>query len=255
MANAWTLEDENYLEDNFGKVSLKTITSNLNRTESAVMSKACKIGVTQKDNANWYTLADFCQRANLSRTTVQYWIDECGFPTTRNKKVSKKYIRVYPDKFWEWAETNKHRIQWTEFPKYALDNESNWVDEIRKSSKRKVNKRRNWSNYEIVELKRLLNLEQYTYPELTEKLDRSHGAIKRKIYDLRLPVPLYVNRGAAREYRNEEIEEAVNLYEKGYPMHAIAKNLNRTEMGLRGKLERSGYKINGKILIKLEGIK
>lgn len=248
MRKQWTADEVDYLKNELGNISIAKISANLSRSVDSVSSKASKLGVDSKSNQEWLTVTDFCEASGIHRSTVDYWIADCKFPAQRKMK----YRRVYPKSFWKWAESNKHRIQWNDFPTYALGPEPDWVAEVRKVAVKRTNKRRAWTKAEINELEYLLNKNKYTYPELTEMLNRSHGAIKRKIYDLRLPVPVYVNRHAVPEYTNEEIETAVSLYIKGYPLHEVAKKINRTEMGLRGKLERSGYKISGKKLIVLE---
>ncbi|SFH68916.1 helix-turn-helix domain-containing protein [Pisciglobus halotolerans] len=246
----WTTEEIDILKEEYGNRRIETLQMELNRSEQSILNKAVRLGITQKENGSWFTVTDFCEATGISRTTVQYWINECDFPAKKSKTIAKKYVRIYPDSFWIWAEENKHRIQWPEFPKYIFGKEPDWVDVARKAGKSKVGKRRPWTTWEISELKFLLNQEKYTYPEISEKLNRSQGALKRKIYDLNLPWPVYVNRTAVPPYTQEEIDKAIDLYKSGYPLAEVAKMIGRTEMGLRGKLERSGYRITGKKIIR-----
>lgn len=247
----WTEEEIDYLFEEYGKRSLQIITKNLSRSEASVTSMAGRLGLQLKTNQSWFTLSEFCEVTKIARGTVQYWINHYYFPAKRIQNISSKYVRVDPGKFWKWAAENKQLIQWSEFPKHALGDEPKWVKEVRKASVNKVNKRRPWTKWEIDELRYLLKQNRYTYPELSERLNRSQGAIKRKIYDLDLPWPIYINRGAAMPYTEKDIETAVSLYQKGYPLKEIAKFLGRTEMGLRGKIERSGYRITSRKLEKV----
>ena len=246
LGKHWSQDEIDLLENKFGKTSVESIAHNLGRTKAAVISKAGQLGIVMKDNQEWFTVADFCDVADISRSTVEYWIKNCGFPA-KKKKAAKKYRQINPLDFWKWAEKNKHRIYWPTFTQRIFGAEPEWVGKARKSSS-KATQRRPWTKWEIEELKYLLNQNKYTYPEISERLNRSHGAIKRKIYDLELPWPIYINRKAVPEYTKEEISQSVTLYEQGWPLNKIAKKLGRTEMGLRGKLERSGYRINGKKL-------
>lgn len=248
----WTEEEIDYLFEEYGKRSLKIITKNLSRSDASVTSMATRLGLQLKTNQAWFTVGEFCEVTKIARGTVQYWINNFDFPAKKIKNISSKYVRVDPANFWRWAAENKQLIQWSEFPKHALGDEPKWVREARKASMNKVNKRRPWTKWEIEELRYLLNQNRYTYPELSDRLNRSHGAIKRKIYDLELPWPVYINRRVSEKYTEQEIEKAIKLYQAGYPMMQIAKILGRTEMGLRGKIERSGYKITGRKLEKVE---
>lgn len=247
----WTTEEIDVLKENYGIEPIELICTITGRTENAVNSKACKLGLTMKEAGESFTVTDFCSVTNISRTTVEYWIRECGFPAKKLKHRSKKYRKIKSHLFWKWAELNKHRIQWNEFPKYCLGVEPKWVEDARKVTAEKITKRRPWSSWEINELEYLLKQEKYTYPELSEKLNRTHGAIKRKIYDLQLPWPIYLPKHTEK-YTVDEIESAVEMYKYGHPLAAIAKKLNRSELGLRSKLERSGYQFVSKKIIQKE---
>lgn len=251
-AKRWTEDEIDFLVENFGKTSLRNMEIHLCRSKGSITNKAYKMGLQLKTNQTWFTLTDFCKSTSISRATVQYWIDHFEFPAKRKKSVTTKYLLIDPEDFWKWAAGNKHLIQWIDFPKYVFGDEPRWVEGARKASRHRINKRRMWSDRDIKELKYLLSKNKYTYPELAEHLHRSQGAIKRKIYDLGLPWPVYVNRKTVTPYTEEEIEQAAKLYSEGYPFFEIAKKIGRTESGLRGKLERSGYKFAGKRLERVD---
>lgn len=245
----WTDAEAVYLESEYGKYSAKVLASKLGRTEYAVNAKAWKMGLRMLDNQEWLTTADFCEHTGIHRSTMEYWIKECGFPTTK----IFKYRRIYPKRFWKWAEENKHRIQWANFPDYGVGNEPKWVKTARQGNTFRTTKRRPWTQWELNKLELMLEQDKYTYPELSKELNRSHGAIKRKIYDLNLPWPVYLDRNptSAEPYTDEELEKAINMYQEGYPLAEVARELNRSEGGLRAKLERSGYRFEGKVLMEV----
>lgn len=245
---AWTMDEELYLEMEFGKYSSNTLAKNLNRSISSVNSKASKMGLRALDNQEWLTVTDFCKFTNIPRTTIEFWIKTTDFPTTR----VHKYRRVYPDKFWSWADENKHRIDWVNFPQHRLGKEPTWVSVARKANRTHAARKRLWTDEELRELEYLLEQNKYTYPELCEMLNRTHGAIKRKIYDLNLPWAVYLDRhpGSAKEYTEEELEEIVSMYREGIPMIKISRHFGRSEAGVRDKLGRSGYRFESRQLIK-----
>lgn len=80
-------------------------------------------------------------------------------------------------------------------------------------------------------------MEKYTYQEIANLLNRTHGAIKRKIYDLKLlHTPVYTDKH--RLYSDEEIETIINLKEAGYTISTISLKVNRSEAGIREKIRR-----------------
>ena len=251
MRKQWTEEEVDVLRDLYGSMSLPVLADKLNRTSASVQGKASKLGINGKNNQEWMTVSDFCEATRIHRSSVDYWIRTNEFPTKR----TRKYRRIYPSDFWKWAEKNKHRIEWNDFPAFALGAEPKWLEEVRKANGKKITKRRPWTTWELAELEYMLSQNKYTYPELSERLNRTHAAIKCKIYDLELPWPLYVNRAKVPRYTEQEVDYSVELYKKGYPMAEIAKKLNRTEAGLRGKLERSGYEFDGKKIIQVNKLK
>lgn len=248
MAKRWTKKEIDYLQAKFGITSINGLARSLGRSKGAVQLKANRLGLLSYAASDSLTLSDFCKCTGISRATVQYWIKNFEFPTIKRRKAKYRYVE--PDSFWIWAEKNRCRINWADFPIRAIYPEPDWVEQLRRSNGL-VNKRRPWTDWEISELRYLLKQEKYTYPEISERLNRNHSAIKRKIYDLQIPYwPIYVNRGTAERYSEEEIETAVSLYKEGYPLSSISKKLGRTEAGLRGKLERTGYVFKGRKLVK-----
>lgn len=233
---SWTPEEIEYLKENFGIYSDKLIASNLNRSIYSIISKAQKLNIRKIDNGELINVTDFCESTGIHRSSIEYWIKNCDFPTTKKGK----YRKISSIKFWKWAENNKSRITWSDFPRNTIFGEPDRVAICREKNINRTSKRREWAQYEINELKRLLSKEKYTYIELSKKLNRSHAAIKRKIYDLGLLyTPIYQNKN--NYYSNEEINKAIKQLDKGIELVVVAEELNRSEMGLRGKLERIGY--------------
>jgi hypothetical protein len=84
-------------------------------------------------------------------------------------------------------------------------------------------------------LEQLLNEYRYTYDDLSRILQRTEGAIKRRIYDLALPQrPL---RRETRPWTDEEGRQLVDMRVTGYGYEAIAEKLGRSALAVRGKYE------------------
>ena len=236
MSRKWTNEEVDILKEKYGCFSDENIAETLGRTVNSIVCKAQRENIKKIDNGELITVTDFCLYTGISRSSIEYWIKNADFPT---RKIGK-YRKLSPIKFWKWAEKNKYRIVWNDFPINTISGEPKWVTECRRKNIKRTGKRRNWTDREINELKRLLKLEKYNYIELSEILNRSHSAIKRKIYDLNLLyTPITTNK--KNYYTEEELENAIKQLEKGIELVVVARELNRSEMGLRGKLERIGY--------------
>lgn len=243
MRRQWTTEETDYLKDKYGVMKDKTIANKLNRSVDSVTNKAQKMGLRKNDFASSVTVADFCYYTNINRSSVEYWIKHCQLPTRKKER----YRTVNIDSFWKWAEQNKGRIDWNDFPYFAMGKEPKWVDVARKNNVARTDKRRRWKSWEIAELKRMLKSDKYNYSDISKRINRNHAAIKRKIYDLRLDnTPITTNK--KNKYSETDIKIAITLLEKGVSLSAAAQKINRTEAGLRAKLENEGYVFKNKCL-------
>lgn len=243
MRRQWTTEETDYLKDKYGVMKDKTIANKLNRSVDSVTNKAQKMGLRKNDFASSVTVADFCYYTNINRSSVEYWIKHCQLPTRKKER----YRTVNIDSFWKWAEQNKGRINWNDFPYFAMGKEPEWVKVARENNVDRTDKRRRWTPWEKAELKRMLKADKYTYSDISKRINRNHAAIKRKIYDLRLDnTPITTNK--KNKYSETDIKIAITLLEKGVSLSAAAQKINRTEMGLRAKLENEGYVFKNKCL-------
>uniref|UniRef100_UPI0035A0C918 hypothetical protein n=1 Tax=Jeotgalibaca porci TaxID=1868793 RepID=UPI0035A0C918 len=153
------------------------------------------------------------------------------------------YLAIDLDKFWSWARKNKKIVNWTRFEVGVLGVEPRWVREVRKNNRYNRNKKV-WELDEDEILKRMI-AKGATYPELSKVLRRSHGSIKRRIYDLYLPPPA---RTSQKKWTEEEIVYAVEKLRNGADLMVVASDLGRSESGLREKLAREGYTFNKRMI-------
>lgn len=232
MRKNWTIEEVEYLEKNYESKSIKFIAKKLGRSYNSVALKLQRLGLIARGDDQYITISDFCSLTKIHRSTVEYWIRNTTFPTKRIGKYRKVKILT----FWKWASENKSFINWKKFPKDCLPPEPKWVDILRTKNDCK-SIRRNWTTQEEQRLRDLLSMEKYTYQEIANLLNRTHGAIKRKIYDLKLlHTPVYTDKH--RLYSDEEIETIINLKEAGYTISTISLKVNRSEAGIREKIRR-----------------
>lgn len=245
MSKPWSQDEVDYLKESYGKYSDEHISEKLLRSIDSIRSKSMRIGITKKDNGEYLTVTDFCEEAKISQSTISYWINNFDFPV----KKCGKYRKVNRDRFWLWADKNRSRINWPSLPKIVFTPWPKWAKELSMSNSSVMFKRSKWSEFEVNQLKFMLKNEKYTYLEISEALNRSHSAVRRKIYDLGL---LYtpIQKSTQNKYTQEEIDQAAEMLTKGISLNVVAKKINRSEMGLAGKMEREGYYFENKILKK-----
>ncbi|WP_182102760.1 hypothetical protein [Niallia taxi] len=241
----WTREEEEYLEDNWGSISFKSMSKKLNRSVNAIKLKGQALGLTR---ALWsiddISLHQLSLAIKVDYHTVMNWIEKYDFPV-KQKLVSEKarYKVVSLEAFWKWAKHHVHLIQFTKVERHILGKEPEWVVEQRKSEQKMTVKKQSsssWSKDDIDKLIAMVNKYRYTYTDISKELKRSEAAIKRKLYDLKIK---------ARPVRNSNVKwtpeqelELVVLFQKGMSFDYIGMQLgNKGEIAVRSKLERMGY--------------
>ena len=102
----WTPEEEQYLEEHWGSVSIPSIAKKLNRTMNAIKVRAFRLGLGGVLDAGDYvtfnqlmlTITDNSQSCSYK---MQSWVKNRGLPV-HTKRVDKCIWRVvYLDEFWE----------------------------------------------------------------------------------------------------------------------------------------------------------
>ncbi len=137
---------------------------------------------------------------------------------------------------------HRYLINFAKIDRNILGAEPRWVEKARKLDRTNIQKKngqsRVWTKQEDARLKQVLKTFRYTYPELAAMFNRTESAIKRRIYDLRLKErPI---KKVSEFWTPEQMEMAVTLYRSGYGLNEIAQKVGKSELALRGKLEREG---------------
>lgn len=237
----WTEDEDFYLYENVGKMTFLKIGIELGRSEDSVANRANALDIKIVDNQGFLDGETFCETIGISRSTFEYWRKAHNFPAKKRKDF--KYLAIDLDKFWNWAKKNKKIINWTKFETGALGVEPRWVREVRKNNRYNRNKKV-WELDEDEILKRMI-AKGATYPELSKVLRRSHGSIRRRIYDLYLPPPA---RTGKKRWTEEDVAYAVEKLRNGADLMTVATDLGRSESGLREKLIREGYTFNKRMI-------
>lgn len=241
----WTQDEIYYLQDNWGKVSIKTIAKNLGRSINAIKLKAQRIGLGDPTtHYDGITVSQLMQALNKSYNAVYSWIHKYGMPVKNKIFAAKMPVKVISyDDFWEWAEQHKELLNFSKMEPGTLGPEPEWMIEKRRADMLRSQKTKRavpWTPAEDQQLKQMVRLAGMTYPKLAAHFNRSEGAIKRRLYDLGIKFrPERLENHI--KYTPEEVRKLAIMARQGYACETIAKALGKSALGVRGKLERMGF--------------
>ena len=240
----WTAEQIEYLESAWGDISLPTLAKKLGRSINAIKLKANRIGLGRYlESGEYITLNQLMialgHTCSNSYSTIS-WIEKRGLPIKNKRVINRVYRIINLKDFWNWAENNRTFIDFSKFERKILGPEPAWVEEQRKADELfSAYKKTPWTDAEDEQLKNLLNAYKYSYRDISVRLMRTEGAIKKRMCDLGIKQrPLKADNHIL--WTNIEIEKLIELRNNGYKPEVIAQYINRSALAIRGKLERMG---------------
>lgn len=244
-ARNWAQEEETYLRENWGTVSIDGICKHLNRSKSAILMRVNRLGLPPFLESGEYVSMQQLMKAlgygGCYTYTIKSWIDNRGFPVKVKTRSSKARIKVvYLEEFWAWAEKNRSFIDFSRMAPLALGEEPAWVQEQRRTDYRSCALQRKdpWTEQEDSRLRMLLRQHRYGYKELSEILQRSAGAIQRRCTDLGLkerPVKAD-NHGEAAAWAPEHFRILADGIRNGISYTLIGNRIGKSEKAIRGKV-------------------
>lgn len=241
----WTNEELEYLENQWGMKSIPAIAKNLNRSVWAIKNKVQEIGLSSfLQSGDYLTLNQLLIAVTGSENSYSYriesWVKRRKLPV-HTKKVDKCSFKVvFIDEFWEWAEKNRDFLDFSKMEPLILGIEPKWVEEQRKNDilrNRKI-KTTPWTKAEDNKLKYLLDKKIYGYSEISERLNRSCGAIQRRCVDLEIksrPVRAE-NHGESAKWTEDKWNAVVTGIKDGECYAVIGERIGKSEKAVRGKV-------------------
>ncbi|ENK0558517.1 hypothetical protein AB2T19_003338 [Clostridium botulinum] len=236
----YTKEELIYLEEKWGAKSVKAIARKLNRSEWAVRMKAYKMGLGDpKLSIDGITINQLSKAIGVHyQSIMRNWVEQYGFPVKNKILINESIAYATQNDFWEWAKDNKNLIDFSRIEENILGKEPQWAKEKRRIDILANNKSRNkrpWTDSEIEKLISLLKTYNFTYADIAERLGRSQSAVKRKIYDLKIPYrPVPKRRGVF--WTKDQKVKLKELYDKGYTPTLISKTIGKSEFSIYEKL-------------------
>ena len=241
---AWSSEDEAFLQDKWGIVSVGRLAKALGRSESAVICRARRLKLGAHLGSGNRVPLNQLTTAIYGYTVSTEQLDRLiknGLPVKTHLVRNNRYRVIDPDDFWRWAEKNKHLLNFARFEPFAIGPEPDWAKEKRRydqNLRTRVKKNQNepWSEAEDARLIFLLKKGEHTYTDLQRELHRTESAIKLRIRKLGIkdrPV-----RQPIRRWTEEQIETLLQMVEAGADWIQIGEAVGHSAMATRGKMER-----------------
>lgn len=237
----WTYTERKYLQENWGNIPIKKLAKILGRTVSAVKEKAYKLGLRRFiHNGEYITLNQLFHLFGKDSSKYTTKIFKANFPVKHQKIINQNVKVVYMEDFWRWFKKNIHLIDLSKTETYSFGYEPAWVKEKRQADKRAAEyKTTKWTKAEDNNLISLLKSYRYNYREISIRLKRTEGAIKRRMLYLKLKErPL---RESPHPWTKREIEIVKSMYLRGYKSCIIAEYVERSAIAINGLLERNNY--------------
>lgn len=246
----WTLEELQFMKDNWGKLSKKQIAENLNRGYQGLIIKAGRIGLK-----NYFVYSEEVTLNHLYRLITGGQdlhgyelgiLTRYGLPydySTPCKTAAYRSIKI--SDFLEWFENNKRVINLcnSEEGCFGVD-EPKWLKIKRKADKRAAAygpHNRKWTPEEDAKLTEMVNSQKYGYREISITLKRTEGALKRRMVDLKMekrPPKAYNH----NMWTEKEINKVRKMWLQGFQSCIISEYLpGRSALAINGLLERHKY--------------
>lgn len=182
---SWFDCETEYLEDNWGKLSVGTIAKKLGKSENAVILKAKRIGlgpsISAQGKLNANQLADAI--GVDIHAIIDYWIPKYGLRAVRKvTRLVNKFWLIDIKDFWKWAEKNQDKFDSRRFEPLSLGPEPKWMKEKRKADMSlPVRRFQKWTVKEDEKLRAMFKSGLYNRNQIGEHLGRSGIAVQRRL--------------------------------------------------------------------------
>lgn len=239
----WTREEENYLAEKWGHMTIPGLAKALQRIEYAIKIRAHRLKLGPVLGAGDYITLNQLIIAVTGHAEHKYhitsWVEKRGLPV-HEKRVSQNTFRVvFLDEFWAWAEKNRSFIDFSKMEPLALGVEPAWVAEQRRKDSTAfwLQQKRRWTAEEDQLLMDLLKLHKFTWTEISERLSRSVGSIQRRCRDLGVRErPVKAGTRPDRPWDEEAFRILADGIRDGDSYAAIGRRLGKSEKAVRGKV-------------------
>lgn len=242
LGKNWTAEEDEILCDWWGNHSVEAIAKKLGRSEGGVINRVNRLGLPGflQSSDKYVTLFELTKAVGYNGSQGYLktsWMKNRGLPTHRIKRRKQAFDVIYVDEFWEWAEKNKTFLDFSKFERYALGPEPEWADQKRRRDYQRSRQRKTtpWTKMEDDRLKKYISEYRYTYAELSQKLNRTTGAIQRRLCNLNIKGrPLKADNHI--KWTDEEYHRLAEMIKAGYDYEYMSDMLGKSSKAIRGRV-------------------
>lgn len=242
LGKNWTKAEEEYLAENWGTVSLDGICEHLGRSRNAIKVRVARMGLGPFwDSGDYVTLHQLIQALGYGRSDSYKqtsWIKNRGFPVHTKRCGDSACKVVYLDEFWAWAEQHRSFLDFSRMEPLALGKEPDWVAEQRRNDIRgfALQRKDPWTKQEDERLVHLVRMQKYGWLELSEQLQRSCGAIQRRLCDLGVKARPLRESSQGNNWTDEDYRILTDGIRNGIGYMAIGRMIGKSEKAIRGKI-------------------
>ena len=238
----WTKEEERLLSEEWGMYSADTIAKHLGRSRNAIIVRVARLGLgAHLENSSLFSFNILLKELGYSGGYEERLkrFEAAGLKIHMQRVKDCSFRMVDIDEFWEFAEKNKHLIDFSRLEECALGAEPAWVKAKRSEDfKRKCMVKphnEKWSEAEDKELLRLLRMYRYTYPEIADRLHRSEGAIQRRVNDLGIKErPIKADNHNL--WTEEQLQTLCRMIKAGSNYESMSRAIGKSSKAIRGKV-------------------
>ncbi|HAQ08522.1 MAG TPA: DNA-binding protein [Bacillus bacterium] len=137
----YVAEEIQMIKDQIGTQSVTILAKRMNRTMVALEVKIKRMGISNtKSQTGMITAGELARILQVDRNTVICWIINHELESQqRITRTKKRFMFINIEDFWNWADNNRNKIDFSKLEPNALPPEPDWVDEERKVSKAVTN--------------------------------------------------------------------------------------------------------------------
>ena len=234
--NVWSLKEEMFLKQMWGKKSIEYFEKKLNRTRSSIRSKVSRLnlGTFTENLKEEISIQEISRILNISPTTIVHKWSKLGLEINlvELSKNYKVYVTDYSH-FLEFLEENKNEWSAAKLEKYELGLEPDWLKEKRQKDKHtNPLKYRKWSKEEIIRIIRLKK-SNHSIAEISKLVNRSEATIERLLGEKQL--------NDSRRWKSEQEKFLRDNYNKLTDQN-LSEKLNKSIKSVQAKTKRMGLK-------------
>ena len=124
----YTKEEDIYIEERWGNVSVKAIAKKLGRSEKAIKTRAYRLNLGGSTyTADKLTTGECSKIVGVHITTINNWIKNFGLKAKLKKTNNKPVYRIDIDDFIDFLEQHQHLWNATNVEEHALGFEYDWL--------------------------------------------------------------------------------------------------------------------------------